>query len=537
MNSAFFEFNVATSALFTAKNGLSITSHNISNSSTKGYTRQVALQRASEPLPGVCGKGMVGTGSDVYGIDQIRDFYLDKKYWEQKATFGEYSQKNDQLELLETAFSELSTTGISSSINDFLNSISGLTFSAGDKTYRTSVINFASSFADTMNAYAESLRTQQRDVNDEIQSLVKTINSIGDQIVGLNKQIFTYEIDGNKANDLRDQRALLIDELSQYVNTEVKEIESENGNKLIILINGQDFVNHFDNIKLNCVARDEDHRLDSDDAPGLYDLKWSDNVFFSTRGLSGELKGLLDIRDGNVNAKIADDDSTGDDEPIAPPAVKKSEPQDYKGIPYYIDKLNTLVQTIAKAFNEGKHLDDTDIEGMTGHINGYDANGNQGNLLFTYKDDEGNYIEDPEELDYSKITAFNFSLSDLLLHDSSRLAASSMAPPNQESNNEIILEFTTIRNNGSLFKEGNVFDYVNGVSSELAIDKRQSQSFNDFYEELTTTTDNQRISVSGVSLNEEITSMLKYQQLYVASAKLMQSISQVYDTLINRLGV
>ncbi len=530
MNSAFFEFNVATSALFTAKNGLSVVSHNIANASTRGYTRQVAMQKASEPLPGVCGKGMVGTGSDVYGIEQIRDFYLDKKYWEQKATFGEYSEKNDQLELLETVFSELSTTGISSSINDFLNSVSGLTFSAGDKTYRTSVINFASSFVDNINAYAQSLRTQQRDVNDEIQSLVKTINSIGDQIVGLNKQIFSYELNGDNANDLRDQRALLVDKLSQYVNTEVKEIDSEYGPKYVVLINGQDFVNHFDNFKIECVARDANTQIDPDDAPGLYDLRWSADIPFNTRGLSGELKGLLDIRDGNVNVQT-DTDTPAD------PDIKKSQPQNYKGIPYYVDKLNTLVQTIAKAFNEGKHLDDTDIEGMSGHINGYDEKGNKGNLFFSYKDEDGNCIEDPEKLDYSKITAFNFSMSDLLMKDSSRLATSSIAPPNQESNNEIILEFTTIRNNGSLFKEGNVFDYVNGISSELGIDKRQAQSFNDFYDELTTSTDNQRISVSGVSLNEEITSMLKYQQLYVASAKLMQSISQVYDTLINRLGV
>ena len=128
-------------------------------------------------------------------------------------------------------------------------------------------------------------------------------------------------------------------------------------------------------------------------------------------------------------------------------------------------------------------------------------------------------------------------MSQLLLKDSSRLAASTSPSPLQESNNKIILQFTTIRNNGSLFKEGNVFDFVNGVSTELAIDKKQANNFDEFYEELTTATDNQRISVSGVSLNEELTSMIKNQQLFVASSKLMQSVSKVYDTLINGLGV
>jgi len=521
MNSAFFEFNVATSALFTAKNCLSVVSNNIANSSTKGYSRQVAQVRASIPLPGVCGKGMIGTGSEVYGVEQIRDFYLDKKYWEQKATFGEYSEKNDQLELMETVFSELSSSGITSSVEDFLDGISNLTFSSGDTTYRTSVINFASSFVDTMNSYAESLKTQQRDVNDEIESVVKRINSIGDQITALNREIFYQETDGSHANELRDQRALLVDELSQYVNTDVKEISTDNGQKYMVLINGQTLVNHFDNTKLKCVARDENSSLDEDDAPGLYDLQWSTGSNFSSKGLSGELKGLLDIRDGNVIDN----------------GVAKEGVQNYKGIPYYIDKLNTFVRTVARAFNEGKHLDGTDIEGIDGHINGYDAEGKKGNLFFSYKDEAGNVTENADDIDYSKITASNFSMSQLLLRDSSKLAASTSPSVLEESNNEIILQFTTIRNNGSLFKEGNIFDFINGVSTELAIDKRQATNFDDFYNELTTSTDNQRISVSGVSLNEELTAMIKNQQLFVASSKLIQSISEVYNTLINGLGV
>lgn len=516
MNSAFFEFNVATSALFAAKNGLSVTSNNIANSATKGYSRQVALQRATTPLPGVCGKGMIGTGSEVYGVGQIRDFYLDKKYWEQEAVLGEYETKNSQLELIETVFSELSTTGISASINDFFKSISGLTFSSGDTTYRTSVINYASAFVDNINSYAQSLRSQQKDANTEIESMVKKINSIGDQIVALNKQIYSVELDGSHANDLRDQRALLIDELSQYVNTDVRTIDTEYGEKLIVLVNGQDLVNHFDNNKIECVERKDSEKLNDDDAPGLYDLVWRSGPSFITTGLSGELKGLLDVRDGNDG---------------------NNNTPSYKGIPYYIEKMNTLVQTVARVFNEGKTLDGTDVKGVDGHINGYDANGKQGNLFFTYKDENGDTIEDSTTIDYSKITAFNFSMSDLLMNDSSRLAASTSFSTAEESNNNIILQFTTIKENDSIFKEGNIFDFVNGTSSELGIDKKQAQNFNDFYDELTSTTNNQRISVSGVNLNEEMTNMIKYQQLYVASAKLMQAISAIYNTTINGLGV
>ncbi len=516
MNSAFFEFNVATSALFAAKNGLSVTSNNIANSATKGYSRQVALQRASIPLPGVNGKGMVGTGTEVYGVGQIRDFYLDKKYWSEQAVLGEYDVKNTQLDIMETVFNELSTTGISSSVGDFFESLSSLTFDSGDKTYRTSVINLASAFADNINSYANSLKTQQRDINEEVEAVVQKINSIGDQIVSLNKQIYSDELDGSHANDLRDQRALLVDELSGYVNTEVRTIDSEHGEKFVVLINGQDFVNHYDNNKLKCVKREDDNKLDPDDSLGLYDLEWgTSHIPFSKNGLSGQLRGLLDIRDGNDG---------------------KNGSPDYKGIPYYIDKMNTLVQTIARAFNEGKYADGTDIKGLDGHINGYDSKGDKGGLFFTYRT-EGGTFEDTENMDYGNITAFNFSISDILAGDSSKLAASSSNSSAEASNNEIVLQFAALKDNDALFKQGNVFDYVNGLCTELAIDKKQATNFDEFYTELTSGTDNQRISVSGVSLNEELTAMIKYQQLYQAAAQLVNAINQVYNTTINQLGL
>ncbi len=94
-----------------------------------------------------------------------------------------------------------------------------------------------------------------------------------------------------------------------------------------------------------------------------------------------------------------------------------------------------------------------------------------------------------------------------------------------------------MKENDSLFKEGNVFDFINGTISELAIDKKQAGNFDDFYTELTQTTDNQRISVSGVSLNEEIAALVKYQQLYQAASKMINTIDQIYNTTINGLGV
>lgn len=518
MYSAFFEFNVANSGLFAAKHGFETVGHNMANSATPGYSRQYVKQRASIPLNTKNGKGMVGTGTEVYGIGQIRDFYLDKKYWGNNATLGEYDTKKDNLNLLETVFNELSKTGMTSSVDDFFTSMNALTFSPGDDAYRKSVINIAESFAKNINNFATKLKEQQTDVNEDVYAVTQKINTIGTQIASLNRQIYVAELDGSSANDLRDQRALLVDELSSYANVEVKERNGNDPNvpdskQFIVLLNGQSFVDHFNFNTLKCVPRE--NPVNENDALNLYDIEWSTGGAFNTKGLSGQLKGLLDLRDGDNGINSSD--------------------TLYKGIPHYINKLNKFVQTVAMAINEGKYADGTNIQNVTGHINGYDKDGEDGNLFFSYVKADGN-IASEKHIDYSKLNAFNFTLSQALKDDPSNLATSKN-PDSPESDNELILEIIGLKENNNLFKEGKISNYLIGVSSELAIDTKESTKFTDFYTDLVSESDNQRLQVSGVSLNEEMMAMVRYNQLYRASSKLISVINEIYNITINGLGV
>lgn len=536
MGSAFFEFNVATSGIFTSKTGLEVTSHNVANSATVGYSRQIANQRASIPLTSLGGVGMVGTGSEVYSISQVRNFYLDKKYWSQTNYLGEYSAKKDQLDLLEAAFNSLGDSNLSEIFDDFFNNVSSLTFDSGDDTYRTSVVTYGTSLADNINYMANQLIKQQRDINDDIYAVTQKINDLSKQISTINKQIYSYEITGSTANDLRDQRAVLVDELSQYANIDVKEKQGPSGNandlQYCVFINGQELVTHFDYNIISCEKRTES--MNSDDAVGLYNLVWESGKEFNCKGLSGELKGLLDVRDGNIGMTNADN------------ADFKS--VDFKGIPYYIDKLNGLVRTVTKSFNEGKKADGSliDPDGTyRGHLGGYDANGDKGGYFFTYKDDEGNVIEFdgtvPDDY-YDNITAFNFCVSQELVENPKLLAASDtkvIADGTNEdiSNNNVILKFVDLKNNTGLFKEGSISSYIISVNSSLGIDTKQATNFNEYYTDIVSNVDNQRIQVSGVSMNEEIVNIVRYQQLYQASCQLINAIDEIYDMTINRMGV
>lgn len=518
MGSSFFEFNIATTGLFAARAGLEITSHNVANVATAGYSRQYVKQKAGIPLDRYSGVGQVGTGTVVYGIGQHRDVYLDQKYWPQVSTLGEYAQKSSQLSLMEVSLSELSKTSLTNNVNDFFKSISDLAFTSDSLEYRMSVINTADTLVTNIRNHATKLRQQQIDLNDDAYALVERINSIGTQISNLNEQIYKYEIDGNTANELRDQRALLIDELSKYANVEVKEYSDgtgrELGTKYVVLLNGQEFVDHNSNRKLECVRREA--LLHPNDPPGLYDIKWSNGEALNLDTLSGELKGILDIRDGDSGA--------GDG-------------GKYKGIPYYIDKLNEFVRTLAYAMNTGKRLSDGEpLEGVIGHQDGFDMDGQRGGLLFTMVDpNTGKTISN--RVNYDQINVFNFAISDEIKENPKKLAISDTPDTTQTSNNKVVLGFLKLKDDVSLFAEGGAYQFVNAISSTLGIDTKQANSFTSFYTDVTQSIDNQRKQVSSVSINEEISNMVMYQHLYQASSKLMNVINEIYNTTINGLGV
>ena len=109
MRTTFGSFNIATSGLFASQRSLDVTSHNISNSNTQGYSKQTTLQRATMPTYGDP-TGVVGTGVETYDIVRMRSSYLDTKYWGQNKTCKEWSIKEEQLEAMEGIFNEPSDT-------------------------------------------------------------------------------------------------------------------------------------------------------------------------------------------------------------------------------------------------------------------------------------------------------------------------------------------------------------------------------------------------------------------------------------------
>lgn len=299
MASSFFGIGIGTQALYTAKTALNITSHNIANAETVGYSRQYGLQSATRPLTNVS-SGMIGTGSEITNILQYRDAYLDNKYWSMSNEMGEYEIKEGLLSQMELIFNEPSDTGYSTFFDNIFESLQTLSTDAQDSSSKIAFVDSLESFASIMNDMGEQLIDIQKEANFGIKTAIDEINVYADELASLNGQIATLELTGNMANDLRDERNRVIDELSKIINVDIDETADANGkSNYRVSINGQTLVDNTTANGLEVQTRATSNN--PEDYVDMYDVYWESGkeLYLNNNNISGELKGYIDIRDGN----------------------------------------------------------------------------------------------------------------------------------------------------------------------------------------------------------------------------------------------
>lgn len=315
MPSTFLGLNTGLSGLNYYQGTLNTTAHNISNADTKGYSRQQVLSRAAEAIRVNNSYGMMGTGVESTGITQLRNVYYDTKFRSSNAKLHEYSGIREQLSQLESYMNEAkSETGYTQLLQRFDGALQDLSSSPSNATYRTQFIQCANNFTDFINELATNYQNTQRDINSEIAIHVDTINSIASQIYTLNQQIMNIESRSGNAGDLRDQRELLVDQLSELVNVDVVETPimfgtganavASGATRYEVRIGNSLLVDEMECRQLKVAAREA--KINQNDIDGLYDVYWQglddtvgDKFNFNSGNVSGLIKGLLEARDGN----------------------------------------------------------------------------------------------------------------------------------------------------------------------------------------------------------------------------------------------
>ena len=478
-----FGFNTAVKGLLASQRSIYIANHNIGNVNTKGYSRQEGFQRATTAfeLPGI---GYLGTGTEIYDIQRVRDSYIDFKYWNERAPQGEWAAKRGGLYEIEKLFGEPSNSSFRQYMDDFYKALETMSTNPSDPAYREPVRENALALTKHINSTAVRLEQLRKETEVSIETRVKNINSMANQIASLNRQIYSDEVDGRAANDLRDRRDLLVDELSQIANVRVN--ESEDG-KYRVSISGVSIVDHIhvSEIKLE---------KDENDPTKEIKAQWSNGSEVKLR--SGELKGLLELynEDGENNK--------------------------YRGIPYYQKRLDEFAKGFADKFNEQ-------------HEKGWGLNGKKVDKFFDYDDTKG--------------IAATITLSHGILEDLEYIAAAGDENGSADDNGNL-LELINQRENRNFFgskdededkkvSQGTPDDFIKSILSNLAVDSMQSQRMYSSQNIMLDNIQSKRDSISGVSYDEEMGDIVRFQHAYIASAKMVSTLDTIMDVTINRLGL
>lgn len=614
MPSTFFGLTIASSGLTAYQASLNTTANNVSNVQTKGYTRQNANLEASQALRVNARYGSQGAGVSVISIKQVRNEYYDTKYWENQASVGLYETKLGYLEQIENFLIDDDTEkGFSTILNEMFNSLDTLKNNAGDVTVRQQFISDAQKFTTFFNSLAIGLGNIQDSVNEEIKSTVANINAIGEKITLLNDQINVIEVQGGYANELRDQRALLIDELSAIVPVEVSEVPVSNSNYPDMLtganyytvkINGQVFVDTYEYEALTCVAREQ--LVNQSDMEGMYEIRWATTGNRFNAGAntaSGSLKALFDIRDGNnaenfsgtvssvTKSKIVIDKnlSVTNIEAMTMPkeGVLTINGRDYvyddftytindegeitkfefhmaeelaiedqlringrkaeigtsvdaMGIPYYMSQMNEFLRSFTAKFNEimndGVDLNGNDADYYSFFTATEKVSGDE--MLFTdiYQNGERTYSANSHS--YYRMTCGNICISDICVDDPSTISTTKdIYGSGGVDAYELVEQMAQLKSNTVIYRGGGADDFLQCMISDISVDTQESNIFSTNYANIANAIQNQRLSISGVDEDEEAMNLVKFQNAYNLSSKMVSVLAEIYDKLIEETGV
>ena len=616
MASTFFGLDIAYTGVQAANAKLNTTANNIANVDTKGYTRQEATQVASDALRISQSYGMAGTGVTVTDINQVRNEFYDVKYWQAQTNLGQYDMKMYYMYQIEDYFTDKDTVeGFEPIFSAMFDSLEEVYKQAGTPSTKTQFIGAAGDLCEYFNAQATNLEKLQLGVNEEIKNKVDEINSIAEQIATLNKQINTIEVNHLRANELRDKRNLLIDQLSKIVDVEVRETPiytTPGGTEKsgiytyeVSIAGGQILVQGYEYNTLECVARSAEEKVNQSDADGLFEIKWSNTMDFNLYGanLGGELKGLIEVRDGNnaeyfhgttkgvkdnsdgtytvtievpnkdyltdmnkctlpdsgqltlVNTKYkySGFEFNGTNPPTYTFTIKPDAGQaaptifdgkeasvgtkiDYQGIPYYQEQMNEWVRIFAKAMN--------DIEKTA-----VDEEGNPAEVLFTAKDKvNGTEIKFDDSLadnkykssdsDYYRLTAGNLSINNEMVKDASKFGTTVDIKKGGDAQDvtELLLTVQDDKNKVN-FRGCSAKEFLQCITSDIALSANNAKTFTENYTNINKSVSQTRLSISGVDNDEEALHLVKFQEAYNLSAKVMQIMTEIYDRLILQTGV
>nr|WP_106783720.1 flagellar hook-associated protein FlgK [Lysinibacillus timonensis] len=551
MRSTFMGLEASKRGLFTQQSALYTTGHNISNANTLGYSRQRVNMTPTLGYPGTglnapMTAGFIGTGVQAESVQRIRDEFIDRQYRQETNKLGYYESRARAISQMEDIMSEPSEYGLNEAFNLFWSSLQDVATNPEDTASRKVAIQRAELLADSFNYLDTQLTQVQGNLGNEIDVSTTQVNSILKQIAEINKQIQAIEPNGYMPNDLYDSRDLLLDELNEFLPVSVRS-EKSGGNSLdiaegsytvsyqdpngneIVLVKGKEYV--------QLTTMGVDSTGDTGEVTGEEPLKKFTH-FLTDKTIDGTTGNITNTTQAIVYDElhpskgklVALIDSYGYIESTnnLNGTVTYSSPVNDDGFyPQMIRDLKTLATTFVNAFNKvhqaGFPLDDSALEGTAF------------NTFRVFDITSDGKVE----------------VNSLIVDNPSLLAASSAE--NEEGNGNWAIELAnlqflglngqteTILDNSidltGLDLDGATFQtFYEGLIGQLGVDGQEAERLRYNTETIRMTVENNRASMSSVSLDEEMTNMITFQQAYNASARMITVIDETLDKIINGMG-
>lgn len=539
MSSTFGLLETARSGLNAAQLGMNITGQNIANSGTDGYTRQTLNVSSIAPDSGAYrylqSSLKVGQGVSVNGVNQIRNNFLDIRYRDQNSDYSMWNGMESQLTTIEDYFTEISDstttsntlTGLSGQLEDIYTSLKNYQTNPDNTDLSADVCNKVEMLAQSIRQDASELTTTMDRENSELGIIVKGgsgdtssstdaggINGMISGLQSLNTEIASYEITGQTANDLRDQRNLLLDKLSSDLDIETT--EQTNGMVTVKLkgdstsiIDASNNINQF--------------QIGTDSTSGSTVLQWQSSDA-SVNGKTAVVKG------GLVKAylNVMNGDGSGTDDPATGQCGNL-------GIPYLEKKLNNFAIGLYDVLNN--------LNNQTISADKITA----GTKLITY-DGDSTGVSDPTTNGANKAKA-----DPLYVASSIKVSSEWSTDPDyfikSYTGSDKGLFYTNYSNamenkdgttptsvDGSTYYAGSLSGFADSFTQDIASSVSVISDKADWLKTNVDNLDQQRESISSVSTNDEGVNIIKYQQAYNANARVITAIDEMLDKLINSTG-
>lgn len=593
VRASFAGFSTALSALQASQKRLDITGQNLANMNTAGYTRQqlkVSSLNYTNPVSHYMNSPDVSVGFGVHmdSVTQIRDPYLDAQYRGQMQKSGYTDALQTSLDRLSTLLDESHIDGIHSAFTEILTSLGNIQDPAkiNDPIYESELRTRMQNLTNLLNQGAQDIKDAANQEFSRLdgtgtseQGAVQQVNDLLQQIGNLNRRIKENQIMGQPSLELMDERNVLIDELSSYIPIEVTYFKDKD----------HDGIDNADSSKTDL---SETYHVDSSGTP-IMKKEWPDDLRITmqyrddkgvlqtftlvdgTEGRGAENYAKLDIPNSSAiqtgNADPRDLvlnfhklDASGN---IADPAnpdvsfTKASGSQfasgsgsiqagldmlwkagqtanDVRGYDYYMNELDKLAQTFADVMNkiniDGASKDDNIIN---------DPNDDPKNHYILANREDNSYLDSSGNI---TITAANIGVNKNWVSGNVHISMAGDNATDTIMNMQEAMK-TTYPHTGNLSfildtpapdLDNNSFaDYMNHISTILANDSRGNQNALKTNVTVLNGIQNSRDSVSGVSLDEEASNMMMYVSAYSAASRLMTTLDEALNTLINGTGL